>query len=53
MTRLAPILFGTFVLTLLALCILTAVSRAWPDTDCLIYGIDYNGKNEPFGLFCF
>lgn len=21
-------------------------------SGCLVYGIDFNGKNEPFGLFC-
>ena len=38
------------ILTLTALGI--AISRVWPDTECLFYGIDFNGNRDWFGLFC-
>jgi hypothetical protein len=39
-------LFIAFVLTLVGF----AAGVSWE--GCLIYGIDFNAKNEPFGLFC-
>lgn len=39
-----------FSLSVLAVLIVNV--SLWPETGCLIYGIDFNGKNEPFGLFC-
>lgn len=40
------------VLSLSVFALLVGNISLWPDTNCLIYGIDFNGKNEPFGLFC-
>ena len=37
---------------LFILAVAGLIYTTWPDTECLIYGIDFNGRNEPFGLFC-
>lgn len=51
----AHLYIWTITLVIFALlCALgfVAVLSDGPERDCLIYGIDFNGRNEPFGLFC-
>ena len=33
-------------------CFGYAVWYIGKDRECLIYGVDYNGRNDEFGLFC-
>lgn len=46
------LLFFCALTAVTLLCIFISLLEVWPDTQCLIYGIDFNGRNEPFGLFC-
>lgn len=45
-------LFAGFLAVLVLACTIYALAQIKPDGPCLIYGIDFNGRNEPFGLFC-
>lgn len=45
-------LFGIILVVTFVVSFMLVVMALWPDSECLIYGIDYNGRNDPFGLFC-
>lgn len=43
----------TLIIVLLVSLAGCVASITVPESGCLINGIDFNGRNDPFGIFCF